>query len=56
MVPRPMYSQAKTHVSVDGQLHTDWDILGRNQNNLGGGAANNVDADVLGRYSPLASR
>ncbi|KAK4283252.1 hypothetical protein QN277_000225 [Acacia crassicarpa] len=55
LVPQPMYSQVKPQVSVDGQMGTDWDILGRHQSGLGG-MAKNVDADVLGRYSPLASR
>ncbi|XP_054786754.1 uncharacterized protein LOC129293003 isoform X2 [Prosopis cineraria] len=55
LVPQPMYSQVKPQVSVDGQMGTDWDILGRHQSGVGG-MTKNVDADVMGRYSPLASR
>ncbi|XP_028756501.1 uncharacterized protein LOC114715777 isoform X3 [Neltuma alba] len=55
LVPQPMYSQVTPPVSVDGQTGADWDILGRHQSGLGG-MAKNMDADVLGRYSPLASR
>lgn len=55
LVPQPMYSQGRAQVSVDGQKGTDWDILGRHQNGLGV-AAKNVDAEELGRYSPIASR
>ncbi|KAK7356834.1 hypothetical protein VNO80_16113 [Phaseolus coccineus] len=55
LVPRNMYSQVKPHVSVDAQAGTDWDLLGRHQNGFTG-VATGVDADDLGRYSPLASR
>jgi len=51
-----VYSQVKPHVSVDAQAGTDWDLLGRHQNGFSGGVATGVDADDLGRYSPLASR
>ncbi|KAK7344090.1 hypothetical protein VNO77_13343 [Canavalia gladiata] len=56
LVPQPMYSQVKTQVSNDAPTGTDWDILSRHQNGLGGGLAMNVDAEDSGRYSPLASR
>ncbi|XP_014513895.1 uncharacterized protein LOC106772187 isoform X2 [Vigna radiata var. radiata] len=56
LVPQHMYSQAKPQVSVDAQAGTDWDLLGRHQNGFSGGVATSVDADDLGRYSPLASR
>ncbi|KAK7278336.1 hypothetical protein RJT34_23364 [Clitoria ternatea] len=56
LVPQHMYSQVKTPVSVEAQTGTGWDLLGRHQNSLGGGAATNVDTDDMGRYSPLASR
>ncbi|XP_027362966.1 uncharacterized protein LOC113870729 isoform X2 [Abrus precatorius] len=56
LVPQHMYPQVKTQVSDDAQTGTDWDILNRHQNGLGGGVATNVDADDSGRYSPLASR
>ncbi|KAK6645845.1 hypothetical protein PHAVU_L001768 [Phaseolus vulgaris] len=56
LVPRNVYSQVKPHVSVDAQAGTDWNLLGRHQNGFSGGVATGVDADDLGRYSPLASR
>ncbi|KHN05015.1 hypothetical protein glysoja_013922 [Glycine soja] len=56
LVPQHMYSQVKPQVSVDAQAGTDWGLLGRNQNGLSGGVATSVDADDLGRFSPLASR
>ncbi|KOM35622.1 hypothetical protein LR48_Vigan02g177200 [Vigna angularis] len=56
LVPQHMYSQVKPQVSVDAQAGTDWDLLGRHQNGFSGGVATSVDADDLGRYSPLASR
>lgn len=56
LVPQPMYSQARTQVSVDHQTGGDWDLLSRHQNGLSGGVTMNVDADDLVRYSPLASR
>jgi len=54
LVPQHMYSQVKPQVSVDAQAGTDWDLLGRHQNDFSGGVATSVDD--LGRYSPLASR
>ncbi|XP_061369458.1 uncharacterized protein LOC133312304 isoform X2 [Gastrolobium bilobum] len=56
LVPQHMYSHVRTQVSVDAQGGTDWGILGPHQSGLGGGVTTNVDADGLGRYSPLASR
>ncbi|XP_047151953.1 uncharacterized protein LOC124823713 isoform X4 [Vigna umbellata] len=56
LVPQHMYSQVKPQVSVDAQAGTDWDLLGRHQNGFSGGVATSVNADDLGRYSPLASR
>ncbi|KAK7269003.1 hypothetical protein RIF29_21717 [Crotalaria pallida] len=56
LVPQNMYSPAKTQVSVDAPIGNDWDIMNRHQSGLGGGVATNVDADELGRYSPIASR
>jgi len=56
LVPQSVYSQGKTQVPVDGQTGADWSILGRHQSGLGGVVAKNVDADELGRHSPLASR
>lgn len=50
-----MYSQVKPQVSVDSQMGNDWGMLGRHQSDMGG-MTKNVDADVLGRYSPLAGR
>ncbi|KAL2563091.1 hypothetical protein AAZX31_20G201300 [Glycine max] len=56
LVPQHMYSQVKPQVSVDAQAGTEPDLLGRHQNGLSGGVATSVDADDLGRFSPLASR
>ncbi|KAH1037283.1 hypothetical protein GYH30_056607 [Glycine max] len=56
LVPQHMYSQVKPQVSVDAQAGTEPDLLGRHQNGLSGGVATSVDADDLGRVSPLASR
>ncbi|CAJ1976370.1 unnamed protein product [Sphenostylis stenocarpa] len=56
LVPQNMYSQVKSQVSVDTQAGTDWDLLGHHQNGFSGGVATSVDADDLGRFSPLASR
>ncbi|OIV90698.1 hypothetical protein TanjilG_15084 [Lupinus angustifolius] len=53
LVPQPMYSAAKTQVPVDAQAGNEWDVLSRHQS---GGVATNVDADEVGRYSPIASR
>ncbi|XP_073220872.1 uncharacterized protein [Cicer arietinum] len=35
---------------------TDWEAMSRHQSGMGGGLVSNVDADDLGRYSPLGSR
>ncbi|CAL0299948.1 unnamed protein product [Lupinus luteus] len=56
LVPQPMYSAAKTQVPVDAQTGNEWDVSSRHQSGLGGGVATNVDADEVGRYSPIASR
>lgn len=56
LVPQHRYSQVMTQPSVDPQAGTGWDAMGRYQSGIGGGLAANVDADDLGRYSPLGSR
>ncbi|KAE9619113.1 hypothetical protein Lalb_Chr02g0149731 [Lupinus albus] len=56
LVPQPRYSAAKTQVPVDARTGNEWDVLSRHQSGLGGGVATNVDADEVGRYSPIASR
>lgn len=56
LVPQHRYSQVMTQAPVDPQAGTGWDVMGRYQSGIGGGLAANVDADDLGRYSPLGSR
>jgi len=56
LVPQHRYSQVMPQASVDPQAGTGWDAMGRYQSGIGGGLAANVDADDLGRYSPLGSR
>jgi hypothetical protein len=46
-----------TQAPVDAQSGgTGWDAMGRYQSGMGGGLVANVDADDMGRYSPLGSR
>ncbi|CAI8603173.1 unnamed protein product [Vicia faba] len=56
LVPQHRYSQVMTQAPVDPQTGTGWDAMNRYQSGMGGGLAANVDADDLGRYSPLGSR
>lgn len=56
LVPQPLYSQAKSSVSVDDQAGTEWDVLGDHQSGLNARVVKNADPDGLGRFSPLASR
>ncbi|MCI01030.1 hypothetical protein A2U01_0022054 [Trifolium medium] len=44
-----------TQASADAQAGTGWDAMGRYQSGMGGGLVANVDADDMGRYSPLGS-
>nr|XP_027189563.1 uncharacterized protein LOC101501044 isoform X6 [Cicer arietinum] len=56
LVPQNTYSQVNTQAFVDAQRGTDWEAMSRHQSGMGGGLVSNVDADDLGRYSPLGSR
>ncbi|KAK2456091.1 hypothetical protein QL285_003487 [Trifolium repens] len=57
LVPQHRYPQVMTQAPVDAQSGgTGWDAMGRYQSGMGGGLVANVDADDMGRYSPLGSR
>ncbi|KAF7820273.1 uncharacterized protein G2W53_025728 [Senna tora] len=56
LIPRTLYPQVKSPVSVDGLTGTEWDVLGGHQSGWDGGVVKNADPDVLGRFSPLESR
>ncbi|XP_048226378.1 uncharacterized protein LOC8272414 isoform X2 [Ricinus communis] len=55
LVPQPAYSHGKIPMASPDAQTADWDILNHHQRRLGGAGANNIEADDVGRYSPLGS-
>ncbi|KAJ7970094.1 Tripartite motif-containing 29 [Quillaja saponaria] len=56
LVPQAAYSPRKPPVPTDGQTAADWDLLGRHHSGFGGVMAMNLEADDMGRYSPIVNR
>ncbi|XP_065877036.1 uncharacterized protein [Euphorbia lathyris] len=55
LVPQPTYNGNIPMASPDAQT-AEWDVPNHHQRGVGGGVAKNMEADDMGRYSPLTSR
>ncbi|GKU88901.1 hypothetical protein SLEP1_g3113 [Rubroshorea leprosula] len=56
LVTQPTYSHVNPPTSSSAQTTSDWHLLGHQHGDLGGGVAQNMEPDDLGRYSPFVSR
>lgn len=54
LVPQPAFSHVNMPISSDGV--PGWDISSHHQGDLSAGVMRKMEADDIGRYSPLASR
>ncbi|XP_050237101.1 uncharacterized protein LOC126686868 isoform X2 [Mercurialis annua] len=56
LVSQPTYAHGNIPMASPDTQTTEWDLLSHHQRRMGSASANNMEADDVGRHSPLASR